>query len=116
MLTAKQLRYFRERLETEKTEIEDHITTWKRDIEDPDYGGEAGVDDIGDESTRIFAKESELQNIRRAEERLREIEHALARIDEGVYGLSEVSGKPIPLERLEAMPSATTLVDEHLPT
>ena len=30
-------------------------------------------------------------------------------------GLSEVSGKPIPVERLEAVPYATTLVDEQPP-
>ena len=36
-----------------------------------------------------------------------------ARIADGTYGLSAVSGKPIPLERLEALPYATTLVDEE---
>jgi RNA polymerase-binding transcription factor DksA len=38
---------------------------------------------------------------------------ALNRIDDGTYGVSEVSGKPIPIERLEAVPYATTLVDEE---
>ena len=43
---------------------------------------------------------------------LNQIDGALARIKAGTYGVSEVSGKPIPLERLEALPYATTLVDE----
>jgi DnaK suppressor protein len=43
---------------------------------------------------------------------LRDVTHALKRIQEGTYGLSEVSGKPIPLERLEILPWATCLVDE----
>lgn len=30
----------------------------------------------------------------------------------GSYGLSEISGRPIPRERLDALPAAMTLVDE----
>jgi len=43
---------------------------------------------------------------------LAQVERALQRMDEGTYGLSEVSGRPIPLERLEALPWATTTVDD----
>ena len=46
---------------------------------------------------------------------LAKIDRALQRIEEGTYGISEVSGKPIPIERLEAVPYATTLVDEQPP-
>ncbi len=114
MLTRQQLSHFRQLLESEKQEIEAQIDDWRRDIGDPDYGESAGVDDLGDESARIFQKESELENIKRAETRLRQIEHALERIDKGVYGVSEVSGQPIPLERLEAIPWTTVLVGETL--
>lgn len=41
------------------------------------------------------------------------IDHALDRVREGGYGVSEVSGRPIPVERLEAVPWATTLADEE---
>jgi len=43
---------------------------------------------------------------------LKQVEKALERIDNGTYGLSEVSGKPIPIERLQALPWATNLVEE----
>jgi len=43
---------------------------------------------------------------------LAQVERALQRMDAGTYGLSEVSGRPIPLERLEALPWATTTVDD----
>lgn len=43
---------------------------------------------------------------------LRDIEHALERIEEGTYGISEVSGKPIPVARLRAIPWATMTVEE----
>ena len=41
-----------------------------------------------------------------------QIERALKKIELGTYGLSDVSGKPIPRERLEAMPEAVMTVDE----
>lgn len=45
--------------------------------------------------------------------RLRAIDRALAKIDEGTYGMSDVSGDPIPRERLEAMPEAVLTIQEE---
>ena len=42
------------------------------------------------------------------------LDAALARIEQGTYGYSEVSGRPIPRERLEAIPWATVLVEEKV--
>jgi DnaK suppressor protein len=47
------------------------------------------------------------------EQRLRAIERALAKIDEGTYGLSDLSGDPIPKARLEAMPEAALTIQEE---
>jgi len=47
------------------------------------------------------------------EQRLRAIERALAKIDEGTYGLSDLSGDPIPKGRLEAMPEAVLTIQEE---
>src|SRR5262245_42041536 len=47
------------------------------------------------------------------ERRLRAIERALAKIDDGTYGLSDVSGDPIPRARLEAMPEAILTIEEE---
>jgi DnaK suppressor protein len=44
--------------------------------------------------------------------RLSQINRALAKIDDGTYGLSDRSGQPIPRERLLATPEATELVQE----
>ena len=46
-------------------------------------------------------------------ERLREIERALLKIPSGRYGISEVSGEPIPFERLRAIPWARADSDEE---
>jgi RNA polymerase-binding transcription factor DksA len=45
-----------------------------------------------------------------AGETLDEIDHALSRLDAGTYGTCEVCGRVIPLERLEAIPHASTCV------
>jgi len=48
-----------------------------------------------------------------SEEQLQNIDDALAKIENGTYGKSEKSGKSIPIERLEALPTARNLVEEE---
>ncbi len=48
--------------------------------------------------------------------RLQAIERALQKIAEGSYGLSDISGKPIPKARLDATPEATLTLDEQQAT
>jgi RNA polymerase-binding transcription factor DksA len=45
-------------------------------------------------------------------ELLEEVDHALTRLDAGTYGFSEASGRPIPYERLRAVPWARYDADE----
>lgn len=44
---------------------------------------------------------------------LAEVDHALAKMAAGSYGLSELSGQPIPIERLRAVPWARLSADEE---
>ena len=47
-------------------------------------------------------------------ERLGRVDRALKKIEEGTYGLSDMSGLPIPRERLEVVPeSVSTLAEEE---
>jgi RNA polymerase-binding transcription factor len=46
-------------------------------------------------------------------EKLAAVERAEARLADGTYGLSVDSGKPIPDERLEAVPTAERTVEEE---
>ena len=71
--------------------------------------------DVTDVATVLVDQEELLGQIVQLQGTLAQIEKALARIADGTYGYSEVSGKPIPSERLEVLPYATTLVDEKLP-
>jgi DnaK suppressor protein len=47
------------------------------------------------------------------DERLGNIERALQKIEDGSYGLSDMSGARIPVERLEASPEALYTLDEQ---
>src|ERR1700716_4353242 len=111
-LTPKDIRQFQGRLEAERDAIQARITTRKRHIQET-VQEESGVGDSGDESTRIYDREDETDANALDVETLEQVVRALARIDAGTYGVSEVSGKPIPIERLEAVPYATTLIDEE---
>ncbi|MBN9391436.1 MAG: hypothetical protein J0I20_25620 [Chloroflexi bacterium] len=61
----------------------------------------------------LFEQERNLVERDYLQYELREVERALQLLEEGKYGYSVVSGKPIPLERLQALPWATRLVEEE---
>jgi DnaK suppressor protein len=76
---------------------------------------ESGVGDSGDQGTRLDDLDVEADEAAVDRVTLTLVERALRRIQAGTYGVSEVSGKPIPRERLEAVPYAATLVGEPEP-
>ena len=60
--------------------------------------------DEGDKAVQVL-KEGEFLNMNeRFQQQLEEIEKALARIEEGCYGVCEVTGEEIEPERLKAIP------------
>ena len=65
-----------------------------------------------DDAQRLSALEVDGSLVARDAERLSQVERALRKIDEHTYGISDISGKAIPRERLEAIPEATTTVGE----
>jgi RNA polymerase-binding transcription factor DksA len=67
---------------------------------------------LADTASETYERELDEGLEEDARERLRQVEAALERIDAGEYGTCEVDGKPIPVERLEAVPW-TTLCVEH---
>jgi DnaK suppressor protein len=69
--------------------------------------------DRSDAATRA-EEEQELLDVADHEEGLlAEIEHALSKFDDGTFGLSEQSNRPIPLDRLRAIPWARLTADEE---
>jgi len=75
--------------------------------------GEAG--EYEDDAQKLTTLELEDNLSDAADGRLSDIERALHKIEDGTYGLSDASGAPIPLERLEASPEALyTLAEQKL--
>jgi len=111
MLTAQDLRHFQELLKSERQAIESRMAERSRDSRKT-VREESGVGDSGDQSTRLDDLDVEADEDALDCGTLAEIARALRRIEEGTYGVSELSGKPIPKARLEAVPYASRLVDE----
>jgi RNA polymerase-binding transcription factor len=87
-----------------------------REHEERDEQDEWSLDgEPGDAADMADAAIEDNDRIARAEhdlELLEEVDHALTRLDEGTYGLSEASGRPISYERLRAVPWARLDADE----
>lgn len=66
-----------------------------------------------DMGTEQFEQEKDAGFNLMHKDNLQEINDALDRIANGTYGLSEKSGNPIPIERLDALPTARNLVGEE---
>ena len=66
-----------------------------------------------DDAQKLDTLESEGNLVARDVSRLAQVDRALKKIEEGSYGLSDVSGHPIPKERLDAIPEATNTLTEQ---
>lgn len=92
----------------------DRLTALLRD-EAEAVRGQQERDDAGaaDAAKEVLDRELDRSEMIRVHEELREVEAALERVDNGTYGVSEVSGEPIPDDRLRAVPTARRLVSEQ---
>jgi DnaK suppressor protein len=64
------------------------------------------------DSSQVTAERGEAEALAASlRDALGEVEHALAKMDEGTYGLCESCGNPINPARLEAMPSTRLCID-----
>ena len=59
----------------------------------------------------MFTREMDASIGEQVERRLREVDRALQKVEEGTYGLSDDSGETIPRSRLEAVPEALRTVE-----
>ena len=106
--TDAELREVREELGREKTRLLEEIATAEEGLADliRDSGDGAG-DDQADAGSKTFEREHEMSLANNARDMLGQVEHALARISDGSYGVCESCGKPIGKYRLQAFPRAT---------
>ncbi len=73
--------------------------------------GDAAGDDQADSGSKTAERDAASSLIRTLLDRRTQAEHAMQRLEDGTYGNCEGCAKPIPVERLEVFPSATTCVN-----
>ena len=83
-------------------------------VEEAEMGDVQFDDEGGEGDTMVVERERDLALSAQARDAVAEIDAALARISEGTYGYSTLSGRPIPKERLEAIPWSSVLVEEKV--
>jgi RNA polymerase-binding transcription factor DksA len=104
----------RRRLEAERSRVEDLIGELRADLDNESESDDAELSDYdqhqADAGTETFEREKDLSILESLETELAEIEAAIERVDNGTYGVDEVTGEPIDADRLEAQPTARTNV------
>lgn len=114
--------YLKKKLLEEKSELEADLATLGRINPDNKKDWEAVQEDLNvmesdhNELADVFEEfEEDTAVLKELEDRLLEVNHALNKIasteSAGEYGICEVSGKPIPEERLEVNPAARAHVN-----
>jgi RNA polymerase-binding transcription factor DksA len=83
-------------------------------MEDQETGDVQFDDESGEGDSLAVERERDLALSAQARQMVADIDAALGRIADGTYGYSVVSGRPIPKERLRAIPWATELVEEKV--
>ena len=117
-MTNDQLAHFKQVLLDEKARLEAERETYVRDDRDQSEEDAAGelshndVNDPADEATNLMDRERSYAAEDNMGRLIGKVKRALQKIEEGTYGLSDIDGTPIPLERLKALPYAVTTVEQ----
>lgn len=99
----------RERLEEELEQVRSSPTDIENAI--PEEGEGGGEEDTADMASALMDKEMELSVEDEIDDMLAQVDHALTKIEEGTYGICDISGNEIPKSRLIAIPWASLTVE-----
>ncbi len=77
-----------------------------------ELSGEVGFDEeYADSGTFTFERERDLSLSNNVKDLLEKVDAALEKIEKGTYGICDACKKPIPEERLKALPHATLCIE-----
>ena len=103
--TSQEFEEVQQALRSEVERLEEEIATAEAGlaalIQD---SGEGAGDDQADAGSKTFEREHEMSLANNARDMLEQVHHALGRLADGTYGICELTQKPIPKERLLAVP------------
>jgi len=99
-LTVKEIREFKDILLTLRERVSGEYSMLSRDNLEANQRDPS----LSDQGTDTFDREMELNMMGSEQEVIFEIDAALRRIEKGIFGICELTGQPINLERLQALP------------
>jgi len=104
-MDEKQSEAVRERLEKELRETFAELDRLKEKLQvEVEYG-------LGEGDPIIYEREMNMALRRRARRKVKSVEEALMRFEEGTYGICEICGGEIGAQRLEALPQARLCIE-----
>lgn len=99
-LSDAQLAHFKEKLEILRERVSGEYSTLSRD----NIAANQRDPSLSDQGSDTFDREMELNMMGSEQSVIFEIDGALRRIEKGEFGICELTGDPINIERLEALP------------
>jgi len=101
----------RRRLMELRAQLRDATRTGEAEETDLNSQSQGEPNEFEDDAQKLAMLDVEGTLVAHDLRRLAQVERALAKIEDGTYGLSDSSGRPISKERLEAMPEAIDAVE-----
>lgn len=108
-LKKSEIEMFKERLEALKAQITRIVDGAKKEVASADQS-KGYSQHSADEGTDDFVKSVSLEVTSKEVGVLKQINRSLEKIEEGTYGICDITGEEIPIKRLEAVPYANMTV------
>lgn len=109
-LSKKEIEKYKEQLLAMRGELVNTLEENSREVKSPE-DSKGYSQHQADEGTDDFNRRMNLQLNAEETETLKLIDRALEKIEEGTYGICDISGKPINKKRLDAIPYAIMTVE-----
>ncbi len=108
-LKKNEIAHFKKRLEEMRLQVLRTVQGTKEAVTQPDEA-KGYSQHSADEGTDDFVKNINLEVTNKEFGLIRQIDRALEKIEEGTYGVCDITEEEIPMKRLEAVPYATMTV------
>lgn len=113
-LTDEELEYFRQLILKKRTQALEEIEDMNSRLKDAQEQTEGYTYHMADSGTDAMEREMLYLMISRQQKYIGYLDRALKRIDLKTYGICKLTGKPIPKERLDAVPHTETTVEAKI--
>lgn len=112
-MDTRTLQELKRRLDEERARLEaqiDELNAVGRELQSEATGENAYRDHMADQGSATFERELDMTLEENHREMLEDVIAALARVESGTYGCCAQCGADIPVERMEAVPTASLCI------